>query len=127
MSDQDFDPVAEAFRGSVAYRVTHAAARSVANAVGDSEALRRARAFERSVVSPGRALQVKAAAIAIAVALLAHLAIREWLPRYATSGLPWWWHAAAALLAVIVAVWAQPVAAVWPDSSPAKLWRRFTS
>lgn len=127
MRDQDLDSVADAFRGSLAYRMSRLVIERSSVAAGDSVALNRLRARTRVFASKSIQLQIQAVAMTLAIAAIAHLAIRELLPRYATSGLPWWWNVAAALVAAIVAMLAGPITSAWDDSTPAKLWRRSTA
>lgn len=124
MRDRDFDPVADAFRGSRAYQVSRETIDRSAVAAGESTSLNRWRAFQRAFASLPVKRKIEYVATAIAIASIAHLAIRELLPAYATSGLPWWWNVSAAVGAVIVAMLAGPISSASADSAPAKLWRR---
>lgn len=127
MRDRDFDSVADALRDSVAFRASRSVIERSASAAGESAALNRMREITRAFAALTVQRQIQIIALTVAIASLAHLAIRELLPRYATSGLPWWWSMTFAGFAVIVAMLARPIASASPDSTPAKLWRRFTA
>ena len=127
MKDQDFDSVIDAFRESRVYWLAQEVMRRSVSAADDSGSLVRLATLWRAFASLTARGRIQFAAIAIAVASVAHLAIRELLPRYATSGLPWWWNACLAGFAALVALTAAPVAAAWDDSAPAKLWRRLAN
>jgi hypothetical protein len=94
-------------------------------AARESTALNRLRAITRAFAAQSVEQRIHAIAATLAIASLAHLAVREFLPRYATSGLPWWWNVSLAGVAVITAMLAGPIASASADSMPAKLWRRL--
>ena len=127
MKDQDFDPVAEAFLASLVYRMSRMVIQRSAVAADESASLNRWHAIARWFASLSVQRRIQSVALAIAIASLAHLGIRELLPAYATSGLPWWWNVTAAGFAMVVAMLAGPISAASADSTPAKVWRRFTA
>lgn len=127
MTDRDWDRVIDAFRDSLVYRTAHAAIQRGAIAGAESSALHRARVINGSFASLTPGQKIATLSIAIAIAAIAHLAIRALLPRYAISGLPWWWNVTVAVFATVTAVAAERVAASWPESMPARLWRRLAS
>lgn len=127
MRDPEFDPVADVFRDSFVYRMSRAVIEPSAVASGESSALNRLRTITRRFTSQSGERQVHTTAVTIAIASLAHLAIRELLPRYATSGLPWWWNAIVAAFALFIAMLAAPIASASADSMPATWWRRMTT
>lgn len=127
MSDRDFDAVTDLFRGSLAYRMSRPIIDRSAAAVSESVSVNRWRSISSAFAAQSAQQQIQAVAMTIAVASLAHLAIRELLPRYATSGLPWWWNVTVAVFAAAVAALAGPIASASAGSTPAKLWRRLTA
>lgn len=125
MRDRDFDSVADAFRDSLAYRASCTLVQRSTVAATESVGLDRLRGITRTFAAQSVHQRIQTIAMTIAIASLAHLAIRELLPRYATSGLPWWWDVAAAMFAVVIAMLAGPITSASADSTPARLWRRF--
>lgn len=127
MRDQDFASVADAFRDSLAYRMSRVLIERSIIAADQSVALSRIGAGWRSFASRSAQRQLQTIATTLAIASVVHLAIRELLPRYATSGLPWWWSVTVAAFAAIIAMLAGPISSAFADSTPAKWSRRLTS
>jgi hypothetical protein len=126
MTDPEFDIVIGTVRDSTVYRVVHGTVMRCRIGAADSAALGRLRRLPGSITSLSTQQRIQTAASAVAVAALAHLAIRQLLPAYATSGLPWWWNVAIGVVAATVASAARPIATAWADSAPVKLWRRLS-
>lgn len=127
MIDRDFGDVVDAFASSVAYRAGRNLIDRVSSAAADAALLRpirRAHAWWCALAQPGR---IAFASITVAWCALLLIIVREMLPRYATSGLPWWWNVTVAAFAAAVAAVADRIAAAWPHSAPARVWRRLVA
>jgi hypothetical protein len=124
VTDRDFDPVIEAFRRSVPARLLNAAAGRLRADWRSASLVNACRATAAAVTAHTREQQVRLAAIAVVVAAIVHLGLRLSLPRYAMSGLPWWWNAVIAAAAAGVAAASRDIVSGWPESAPARLWRK---
>ena len=125
--DADFVLVRTAFRDSIAYRIARGTIARVTVAMSESALCARARTVTAPFTQLAPERRLSYAAGTLAWASIAHLAMRSLLPPYASSGLPWWWNVAVAIFALVLAVNAPAVSSAWPDSTPAKVWRRFAS
>jgi len=123
----DLETANRAFAGSVACRMFTAAIDQWSTASRESAVLRQLRTMAVTMVPAEAAARLRWWAMTLGWAFLAHLVIREALPRYAVSGLPWWWQLTGAGCAFVVAVAADPIAAWWQHAAVARLWRDLTN
>jgi hypothetical protein len=126
MIERDED-VSNALSNSILLRAPFALADGVSAAWRHSSMVRALGPITAVMSALDRPRRLRFGALTIAWAAIVHLGIRNVLPLYVVSGLPWWWNALVAAVALAISAYAEAIVSAWPSSALSRAWRRLTA